>query len=80
MEICEQSRSQIKIVDSNDNLRPIQQFGIRVGWKGLGIVASPDGKWQDHIKYSVKEKIAPWNISTKTHSWKNKMYTELSLP
>ena len=34
----------IIIEDSNGNLCPIQQLENRVGWKGLGNVASPDGK------------------------------------
>ena len=55
----------IKIEDSNGNLCPIQQLDNRTGWKGLGIIAAPNGKWKDHVEYLVKEKIAPWNASIK---------------
>ena len=40
---------------------PITQLNVSIGWKGLGIVATPDGNWNDHLTYLINEKIVPWS-------------------
>ena len=53
----------IFIENAQGKMCPIQQLDNKVGWKGLGVVAAPNGNWKDHIEYLVKEKISPWNAS-----------------
>ena len=51
----------LQILDSNFVAQPIKRLSVSQGWKGLGVVSSPDGNWHDHVKYLIEEKIIPWN-------------------
>ena len=45
------------------------------GLKGLGVVVSPDGSWEDQMKELLEEKIIPWNNSIKTsYLYKHDVY------
>ena len=57
----------VTIENSNGNEKVVERLGIRTGWKGLSIVASPSGCWkQDHMNYLINEKINPWNASIRS--------------
>ena len=65
----------IVIKNSQGDLQQIEQLDIKTGWKGLGIVSAPNGNWNDHVTYLLKEKIQPWNIAIKsTYLFKHDVY------
>ena len=50
------------VIKNTQNVHePITQLNVSIGWKGLGIVATPDGNWNDHLTYLINEKIVPWS-------------------
>ena len=51
----------LQIMDTNSVLQPVESLCVTQGWKGLGVVSSPSGNWDDHMKYLIMEKIIPWN-------------------
>ena len=51
----------LQIMDTNSIQQSIQSLCVTQGWKGLGVVSSPSGNWDDHVKYLISEKIIPWN-------------------
>ena len=56
----------ITIEDSNGNKKVIEKLHIKNGWKGLGVIASPAGCWNDHVQYLIEDKIIPWNNSIRS--------------
>ena len=65
----------IVIKNSQGDLQQIEQLGTKTGWKGLGIVSAPNGNWNDHVTYLLKEKIQPWNKAIKsTYLFKHDVY------
>jgi len=58
--------NKVYIQNSDGNDKEIKRLKVNEGWKGLGIVAAPDGKWKDHVTYLIEEKIKPWNASINT--------------
>ena len=61
-----QINSTISIKNNQGQLETIQQLDVTTGWKGLGIVAAPDGNWNDHMFYLLEEKIKPWSHAINT--------------
>ena len=53
----------VLLQDENGNDRIIQRLEVKTGWKGLGVITAPDGNWNDHMSYLIKDKIQPWNAS-----------------
>jgi len=60
------NNKKVYIQNSDGNDKEIERLKVNEGWKGLGILAAPDGKWKDHVTYLIEEKIKPWNASIRT--------------
>ena len=64
-----------KIMDTNHNAQPLHQLSVDHRWKGLSILLSPEGNWNDHTKYLIDEKFIPRNNAISTsYLYKNNIY------
>ena len=53
----------IYIKDTHNKYQKVKRLSVSEGWKGLGVIAAPDGNWNDQVEFLVEEKIKPWNNS-----------------
>jgi len=70
----------VYIQNSNGNEREIERLKVNQGWKGLGIIAAPDGKWKDHVTYLIEEKINHGMHQSVLHIYIDMMYTDQHSP
>ena len=65
----------MQIKKSQGNLQQVRQLDTKKGWKGLGIVSTPNGTWIYQMTYLLIKKLQPWKKTNKsTYLFKHNVY------